>query len=30
VLAIGLTYVGINTATDLLQRAIDPRLRDAR
>ena len=30
VLAIGVTYVGINTATDLLQRAIDPRLRDAR
>src|SRR5439155_1757973 len=30
VLAIGVTYVGINTATDLLQRALDPRLRDAR
>jgi len=30
VLAIGLTYVGVNTATDLLHRAIDPRLRDAR
>jgi peptide/nickel transport system permease protein len=30
VLAIGLTYVGVNTATDLLQQAIDPRLRDAR
>jgi peptide/nickel transport system permease protein len=29
VLAIGLTYVAINTATDMLQRAIDPRLRDA-
>ena len=30
VLAIGLTYVAVNTATDLLHRAIDPRLRDAR
>ena len=30
VLTIGCTYVAINTATDLLQRAIDPRLRDAR
>ena len=28
VLAIGVTYVAVNTATDLLQRAIDPRLRD--
>jgi len=28
VLAIGLTYVAVNTLTDLLQRAIDPRLRD--
>ena len=28
VLAIGVTYVTVNTATDLLHRAIDPRLRD--
>jgi len=28
VLAIGVTYVAVNTATDLLHRAIDPRLRD--
>jgi peptide/nickel transport system permease protein len=28
VLAIGVTYVAVNTATDLLQGAIDPRLRD--
>jgi peptide/nickel transport system permease protein len=30
VLAIGLTYVAVNTATDLLYLAIDPRLRDGR
>jgi peptide/nickel transport system permease protein len=30
VLAIGTTYVAINTATDLLHRALDPRLRDGR
>jgi ABC-type dipeptide/oligopeptide/nickel transport system permease component len=29
VLAIGATYVAVNAATDLLQRAIDPRLDDA-
>jgi peptide/nickel transport system permease protein len=29
VLAIGVTYLAINTATDLLHRALDPRLRDA-
>jgi peptide/nickel transport system permease protein len=28
VLAIGVTYVAVNTATDLLHRMIDPRLRD--
>jgi ABC-type dipeptide/oligopeptide/nickel transport system permease component len=28
VLAIGVTYVAVNTATDLLHRAIEPRLRD--
>jgi peptide/nickel transport system permease protein len=28
VLAIGVTYVAVNTVTDLLHRAIDPRLRD--
>jgi peptide/nickel transport system permease protein len=28
VLAIGVTYVAVNTATDLLHRTIDPRLRD--
>jgi ABC-type dipeptide/oligopeptide/nickel transport system permease component len=28
VLVIGVSYVGVNTATDLLYRAIDPRLRD--
>ena len=30
VLTIGVIYVAVNTATDVLQRAIDPRLRDAR
>jgi peptide/nickel transport system permease protein len=30
VLAIGVSYVAVNTLTDLLHRAIDPRLRDAR
>jgi peptide/nickel transport system permease protein len=29
VLAIGATYVALNTATDLLQRALDPRVGDA-
>jgi ABC-type dipeptide/oligopeptide/nickel transport system permease component len=30
VLVIGCTYVAVNAATDLLYRAIDPRLGDAR
>ena len=29
VLVIGVSYVAVNTLTDLLHRAIDPRLRDA-
>ncbi|TMA70205.1 MAG: ABC transporter permease subunit, partial [Deltaproteobacteria bacterium] len=29
VLAIGVSYVGVNLVTDLVYHAIDPRLRDA-